>query len=150
MLLDYAETADLAVVNTFFKKKNEHLITSCSGGRATQIDYTLVPRKELKNVIDAKTAIGTASAGDVKTKWSVVEQAITEEARDIQDTTKPGRPFIDKQTWWWSEEFQVFVKKKKDAYNKWLKTRSDDSLREYREAKAEAKKAAATAKAARY
>ncbi|EYC39922.1 hypothetical protein Y032_0636g936 [Ancylostoma ceylanicum] len=49
MLLDHAEAADLAVVNTFFKKKNEHLITYCSGGRATQIDYILVRRKELKN-----------------------------------------------------------------------------------------------------
>ncbi|EYC21369.1 hypothetical protein Y032_0019g3778 [Ancylostoma ceylanicum] len=99
---------------------------------------------ELETVV--KTAIRTASAGYVKKKWSVLEQAIKEGARDILGTTKSGRPFIDKQAWWWSEEVQVLVKKKKDAYKKWLKTRSDDSLREYREAKAEAKKAVATAK----
>ncbi|EYB87946.1 hypothetical protein Y032_0255g343 [Ancylostoma ceylanicum] len=91
-----------------------------------------------------------ASAGDVKTKWSVLEQAITEGTREIFGTTKLGRPFIEKQTWWWSEEVQIVVKKKKDAHKEWLKTRSDDSLREYREAKAEPKKAVATAKAARY
>ncbi|EYC22491.1 hypothetical protein Y032_0017g3383 [Ancylostoma ceylanicum] len=54
MLLDHAKAADLTVVNTFFKEKNENLITYRSGGRATQIDYILVRRKELMNVIDAK------------------------------------------------------------------------------------------------
>ncbi|EYB95146.1 hypothetical protein Y032_0163g3482 [Ancylostoma ceylanicum] len=54
MLLSYAEAADLAVVNTFFKKKDEHLVTYRNGGVATQIDYMLMRRKELKNIIDAK------------------------------------------------------------------------------------------------
>ncbi|EYC05891.1 hypothetical protein Y032_0079g1244 [Ancylostoma ceylanicum] len=112
--------------------------------------WKLTERKaELETVVNA--AFRTATAGDVRTKWSVLERVITEGARDILGTTKQGRPFIDKQTWRWSKEVQVLVKKKKkDAYKKWLRTRSDDSTQEYREAKAESKKAVATAKAARY
>ncbi|EYC20642.1 hypothetical protein Y032_0021g334 [Ancylostoma ceylanicum] len=153
MLLSHVEAADLAVVNTFFKKKDEHLITYCSGGVATQIDYMLVRRKELKNIIDAKVipsdgiapqhrllvmdvrlqhrrplrpmvplqrikwfkmseheaelqavvkaALSAASSADANTKWARLERAITEGARSLLGTTKPGRPFIEKQTWWW-------------------------------------------------
>ncbi|KAL6738062.1 hypothetical protein Aduo_011654 [Ancylostoma duodenale] len=106
-------------------------------------------KSELETVV--KTASETASAGDVNTKWSILERAITQGARNLLGTTKPGRPFIDKQTWWWSdcEEVQALVKKK-EAYKKWLRTRSDDNMREYGEAKAVAKKAVAAAKAARY
>ena len=41
-LLDFASAHDLMVVNTFFNKKDHHLITFQSGGRKTQIDYALV------------------------------------------------------------------------------------------------------------
>ncbi|EYB86608.1 hypothetical protein Y032_0276g1099 [Ancylostoma ceylanicum] len=86
----------------------------------------------------------------MKAKWSVLQRAIAERARNILGITKQGRPFINKQIWWWSEKVPVLVKKKRDAYKKWLRTRSDDNMREYREAKAEAKKTAVTTKATRY
>ena len=47
-LLDFASANDLMVVNTFFKKKDDQLITFQSGGRNTQIDYALV-RQEYRN-----------------------------------------------------------------------------------------------------
>ena len=46
-ILSFAEAHDLAVANTFFKKRSSHLITYCSGGRETQIDYWLVQRPKL-------------------------------------------------------------------------------------------------------
>ncbi|XP_066964336.1 uncharacterized protein [Macrobrachium rosenbergii] len=40
----------MAIVNTFFKKKREHLITYRSGGRCSQIDYFLYKRIKLGEV----------------------------------------------------------------------------------------------------
>ncbi|XP_064085375.1 uncharacterized protein LOC135200698 [Macrobrachium nipponense] len=42
--VDFTMSFDMAIVNTFFKKKREHLITYMSGGRCTQIDYLLYNR----------------------------------------------------------------------------------------------------------
>ncbi|XP_026016523.1 uncharacterized protein LOC113017592 [Astatotilapia calliptera] len=58
-VLDYAEAHDLAMTNTFFKKKPAHLITYSSGGRDTQIDYWLVRRPHLSLVTNVKVIPST-------------------------------------------------------------------------------------------
>jgi len=47
-MLDLADSCDLVVGNTFFKKDAEKLITYKSGDRATMIDYMLVQKTVLK------------------------------------------------------------------------------------------------------
>ena len=42
------------MTNTFFRKRNSQLVTYNSGGCATQVDYILVRRTELKLVKNAK------------------------------------------------------------------------------------------------
>ncbi|XP_016142460.1 uncharacterized protein [Sinocyclocheilus grahami] len=49
-ILECAETHGMAVVNTFFRKRPSHLMTCANGGRATQIDYMLIRRRDLKLV----------------------------------------------------------------------------------------------------
>ena len=39
-IVDFAKRMDMAVLNTYFKKK-EHRVTYQSGGRCTQVDYVL-------------------------------------------------------------------------------------------------------------
>ena len=53
-VLEFAEACDLAVTNTFFKKRPSHLITYSSGGHCTQIDYWMVRRRDLRQVMDTK------------------------------------------------------------------------------------------------
>jgi len=52
--MDFAETHELALVNTFFKKRMYHLITYCSGPRTSQVNYLLVRRPDLRHVKNAK------------------------------------------------------------------------------------------------
>ncbi|KAK2893246.1 hypothetical protein Q8A73_015730 [Channa argus] len=47
MVVDFAKRMEMAVVNTFFQKRQEHRVTYKSGGRSTQVDEVLVPREEL-------------------------------------------------------------------------------------------------------
>lgn len=53
-ILDFSETYDLAITNTFFKKWELHLVKYESCGCSTQIDYWLAQRADLKAVMDAK------------------------------------------------------------------------------------------------
>ena len=46
------ESLDLALVNTFFNKKEEHLITYKSGGNSSQIDFIMTRRADLKEMRD--------------------------------------------------------------------------------------------------
>lgn len=61
-ILRMAQAHDLAVVNTFFQKKEEHLLTFKSGAGRSQIDYFLVQRAELKGVKDCKVIPGECVA----------------------------------------------------------------------------------------
>uniref|UniRef100_A0A914X5Q8 Uncharacterized protein n=1 Tax=Plectus sambesii TaxID=2011161 RepID=A0A914X5Q8_9BILA len=50
----------MALTNTYFKKKDEHLATYSSGGIKTQIDFCLVRRTQLSLVTNAKVIPGEA------------------------------------------------------------------------------------------
>ncbi|KAK3534511.1 hypothetical protein QTP86_016580 [Hemibagrus guttatus] len=39
MVVDFAKRMDMAVVNTYFQKREEHRVTYKSGGKRTQVDY---------------------------------------------------------------------------------------------------------------
>uniref|UniRef100_A0A1B0CS40 Putative rna-directed dna polymerase from mobile element jockey-like diaphorina citri n=1 Tax=Lutzomyia longipalpis TaxID=7200 RepID=A0A1B0CS40_LUTLO len=57
-LLQILEAYNHAVVNTFFKKKDEHLITYKSGTAASQIDFITCNRQILKKFKDCKVIPG--------------------------------------------------------------------------------------------
>ncbi|CAH0714613.1 unnamed protein product, partial [Brenthis ino] len=57
-ILNFAYTFNMAIVNTFFTKTNEHLITYKSGDKCTQVDYILADRKLLKSFKNCKVIPG--------------------------------------------------------------------------------------------
>ncbi|KAI5085613.1 hypothetical protein C0J45_23671 [Silurus meridionalis] len=58
MVEDFAKRMEMAVVNTYFKKKEDHRVTYKSGGRCTQVDYVLCRRCNLKKIGDCKVRAG--------------------------------------------------------------------------------------------
>ena len=52
MIVDFANRMDLAIVNTYFKKKDKHRVTYISGGKSTQVDYLMCKRRNLKEMCD--------------------------------------------------------------------------------------------------
>ena len=57
-IVDLALTFDLVIRNAIFRKKNEHLITYCSGDRASQIDFLLHRRREIQVIRNCKVIPG--------------------------------------------------------------------------------------------
>ena len=58
-ILEMAQRRELVVCNTWYRKKEEHIITYSSGGRSSQIDYILVNKKEMKNLKNCKVIPGS-------------------------------------------------------------------------------------------
>ena len=60
MGVDFVTRMEIAVVNRFLNKMEEHILTYKSGGRRTQVDYTciLCRRAYLKEIGDCKVIAG--------------------------------------------------------------------------------------------
>ena len=58
MVVDFATRMEMAVVNTYFKKREEHRVTYTSGGMSTQVDYIICRRAYLKEIGDYKVIAG--------------------------------------------------------------------------------------------
>ena len=52
------QSLDLALGNTFFNKKEGHLITYKNGGNSSQIDFLMTRRADLKEMRDCKVIPG--------------------------------------------------------------------------------------------
>ena len=57
MVVDFGKRLDLAIVNTYFKKKDEHRVTYKSGGKSTQVDYVMCRRRNLKEMCNCKVIL---------------------------------------------------------------------------------------------
>ena len=199
MVVDFAKRMGMAVVNTYFMKREEHRMTYKSGGRCTQVDYVLCRRGNLKEVRDCKVIAGesvarqhrmvvckmTVEAKRKKAKGGKIERKIKwwklkreecgaefrEEVRQalggreelpagwaatadvMRETAKKvfgmsaGKRKKDKETWWWNEEVQESIQRKKLAKKKWDKLGDEESRQAYKETRREAKREVAKAKA---
>lgn len=70
MVVDFAKRMEMAVVNTFFRKRQEHRVTYKSGGRSMQVDYILCRRGNLKEFSDCKVVVGENVAKQDGVVWS--------------------------------------------------------------------------------
>ena len=57
MVVNFGKRMDLAIVNTYFKKKDEHRVTYKSGGKSTQVDYVMCRKRNLKKMCDCKVIL---------------------------------------------------------------------------------------------
>ena len=58
MVVDFTTKMEMAVVNTYFKKREKHRVTYKSGGRSTQVNYIMCRRAYLKEIGDCKVIAG--------------------------------------------------------------------------------------------
>ena len=62
MVVNFAKRMNLVVVNTYFKKKDEHRVTYKSGGKITQVDYVMYRRRNLKKMCNCKKMVNKCVA----------------------------------------------------------------------------------------
>ena len=62
MVVDFGKKMDLAIVNTYFKKKDKHRVTCKSGGKSTQVNYVMCRWRNLKKMCDCKVIVNECIA----------------------------------------------------------------------------------------
>ena len=62
MVVDFEKRMDLAIVNTYFKKKDEHRVTYKSRKKSNQVDYVMCRRRKLKKMCDCKVILNECIA----------------------------------------------------------------------------------------
>ena len=60
-------------------------------------------------------------------EWHEITDTIQECAKQILGESKGGK-FVGKETWWWTEEVQTTVNKKKEAFKAWQTMKTTESL----------------------
>ncbi|KAK3565044.1 hypothetical protein QTP86_032471, partial [Hemibagrus guttatus] len=175
MVVDFAKRMDMAVVNTYFQKREEHRVTYKSGGRRTQVDYILCRRGNLKEISDCKVVVGESVARQHRMVVSRMTLMVCKKKRSKIE--------IEKKTKWWKlkkeeccEEFrqklrqalgcQVVLpddwettaeviretgrKRKRLAKKKWDMDRTEENRQEYKELQRRVKREVSKAKQKAY
>ncbi|KAK3528570.1 hypothetical protein QTP70_003744 [Hemibagrus guttatus] len=93
MVGDFAKRMDMAVVNTYFQKREEHRVTYKSGGRRTQVDYILCRRGNLKEISDCKVVVGESVARQHRMVVCRMTLMVCKKKRSKIE--------IEKKTKWW-------------------------------------------------
>ncbi|KAK3522566.1 hypothetical protein QTP86_024988, partial [Hemibagrus guttatus] len=123
MVVDFAKRMDMGVVNTYFQKREEHRVTYKSGGRRTQV---VLPDD-----------------------WETTAEVIRETGRKVLGVSS-GRRKEDKETWWWNEEVQDSIQRKRLAKKKWDMDRTEENRQEYKELQSRVKREVSKAKQKAY
>ncbi|KAK3543078.1 hypothetical protein QTP70_010530 [Hemibagrus guttatus] len=132
MVVDFAKRMDMAVVNTYFQKREEHRVTYKSGGRRTQ---------KLRQALGGQVVLPD--------DWETTAEVIRETGRKVLGVSS-GRRREDKKTWWWNEEVQDSVQRKRLAKKKWDMDRTEENRQEYKELQRRVKREVSKAKQKAY
>ncbi|KAK3546772.1 hypothetical protein QTP86_001522, partial [Hemibagrus guttatus] len=133
---DFAKRMDMAVVNTYFQKREEHRVTYKSGGRRTQ-----KKRQKLRQALGGQVVLPD--------DWETTAEVIRETGRKGLGVSS-GRRKEDKETWWWNEEVQDSIQRKRLAKKKWDMDRTEENRQEYKELQRRVKREVSKAKQKAY
>ncbi|KAK3538839.1 hypothetical protein QTP86_015964 [Hemibagrus guttatus] len=158
MVVDFAKRMDMAVVNTYFQKREEHRVTYRSGGRRTQKKRSKMEKKtkwwKLKKeecCEEFRQKLSQALGGQVvlPDDWETTAEVIRETGRTVLGVSS-GRRKKDKETWWWNEEVQDSIQRKRLAKNKWDMDRTEENRQEYKKSQCRVKREVSKAKQKAY
>ncbi|KAK3518785.1 hypothetical protein QTP70_012733 [Hemibagrus guttatus] len=158
MVVDFAKRMDMAVVNTYFQKREEHRVTYKSGGRRTQKKRSMIEKKtkwwKLKKeecCEEFRQKLRQALGGQVvlPDDWETTAEVIRETGRKVLGVSSRRRK-EDKETWWWNEEVQDSIQRKRLAKKKWDMDRTEENRQEYKELQRRVKREVSKAKRKAY
>ncbi|KAK3568222.1 hypothetical protein QTP86_000213 [Hemibagrus guttatus] len=127
MVVDFAKRMDMAVVNTYFQKREEHRVTYKSG--------------EVEQALGGQVVLSD--------DWETTAEVIRETGRKVLGVSS-GRRKEDKETWWWNEEVQDSIQRKKLSKRKWDMDRTEENRQEYKELQHRVKREVSKAKQKAY
>ncbi|KAK3552680.1 hypothetical protein QTP86_020833 [Hemibagrus guttatus] len=135
MVVDFAKRMDMAVINTYFQKREEHRVTYKSGGCCEEF------RQKLRQALGGQLVLPD--------DWETTVEVIRETGRKVLGVSS-GRRKEDKETWWWNEEVQDSIQRKRLAKKKWDMDRTEENRQEYKKSQRRVKREVSKAKQKAY
>ncbi|KAK3565756.1 hypothetical protein QTP86_015017 [Hemibagrus guttatus] len=152
MVVDFAKRMDMAVVNTYFQKREEHRVTYKSGEtKRSKIEIEKKTKwwklKKEECCEEFRQKLRQALGGQVvlPDDWETTAEVIRETGRKVLGVSS-GRRKEDKETWWWNEEVQDSIQRKRLAKKKWDMDRTEENRQEYKELQCRVKREVSKAK----
>ncbi|KAL5176375.1 LINE-1 retrotransposable element ORF2 protein [Glycine soja] len=145
-ILEFSEALDLSIANTWFKKREEHLITYKSGGTCSQIDFFLIRKSDRKYCLNCKVIPGESLTTQHRVLVMDISQEIIKVAKETLGESRGFGP-RGKESWWWNENVQSKVRVKKECFKEWSRCRNSETWDKYKIARNETKKAVSEARA---
>ncbi|KAK3524804.1 hypothetical protein QTP86_007611 [Hemibagrus guttatus] len=124
MVVDFAKRMGMAVVNTYFQKREEHRVTQ---------EW----RQKLRQALGGQVVLPD--------DWETTAEVIRETGRKVLGVSS-GRRKEDKETWWWNEEVQDSIQRKRLDKMKWDMDRTEENRQEYKELQRRVKREVSKAK----
>ncbi|KAK3507807.1 hypothetical protein QTP70_000875 [Hemibagrus guttatus] len=151
MVVDFAKRMDMAVVNTYFQKWEEHRVTYKSGEEE-------VRDREENQMVEAERRLKEECCEEFRQKLrqALGGQVVLPTSEVIRGTGRKvlgvsyGRRKEDKETWWWNEEVQDSVQRKRLTEKKWDMDRTEENRQEYKELQRRLKREVSKAKQKAY
>ena len=97
-VVDFAKRRKLVITNTYFVKKPAHRVTYSSGRRSLQVDYIMVRRRRIKEVVDTKVVVGESVAK---------QHRIVVSAKIIWTKWRKAPKLVKRMKWWKLKDSKV-------------------------------------------
>ncbi|KAK3570552.1 hypothetical protein QTP86_022502 [Hemibagrus guttatus] len=155
MVVDFAKRMDMAVVNTYFQKREEHRVTYKSGEEEVkdrdreENQWWKLKKEECCEEFRQKLRQALGGQVVLPDAWETTAEVIRETGRKVLGVLS-GRRTEDKETWWWNEEVQDSVQRKRLAKKKWDMDRTEENRQEYKELQHRVKREVSKAKQKAY
>ncbi|KAK3506427.1 hypothetical protein QTP70_000276 [Hemibagrus guttatus] len=153
MVVDFAKRMDMAVVNTYFQKREEHRVTYKSGEKRSETEkktkWWKLKKEECCEEFRQKLRQALGGQVVLPDDWETTAEVIRETGRKVLGVSS-GRRKEDKETWWWNEEVQDSVQRKRLAKKKWDMDRTEENRQEYKELQRRVKREVSKAKQEAY
>ena len=116
-VVDFAKRIKLAITNTYFVKKPVHRVTYNSGGGSLQVDYIMVRRRRIKEVVDTKIIVNES----VAKQHRIVVSAII-----IWTKWRKAPKPVKRIKWWKLKDLKVKNKFKMEVIKSGILGRKED------------------------
>ncbi|KAK3571765.1 hypothetical protein QTP86_018713, partial [Hemibagrus guttatus] len=151
MVVDFAKRMDMAVVNTYFQKREEHRVTYKSGEEEVrdrdreETKWWKLKKEECCEEFRQKLRQALGGQVVLPDDWEVIRET----GRKVLGVSS-GRRKENKETWWWNEKVQDSIQRKRLAKKKWDMDRTEENRQEYKELQRRVKREVSKAKQKAY
>ncbi|KAK3514564.1 hypothetical protein QTP70_021619, partial [Hemibagrus guttatus] len=153
MVVNFAKRMDMCVVNTYFQKREKHRLTYKSGQEEVKDgeENQVVEAEKEECCEEFRQKLRQALGGQVvlPDDWETTAEVVRETGRKVLGVSF-GRRKEYKETWWWNEEVQDSVQRKRLAKKKWDMDRTEENRQEYKELQRRVKREVSKAKQKAY